>query len=56
MTAPKICEYCGGTLDAGETCDCPEAAARRLGSFASLTVEPEKLRKIVEGQKRPTTK
>lgn len=25
MTAPKICEYCGACLDAGETCDCKES-------------------------------
>jgi len=24
MTAPKVCEYCGACLDAGETCDCKE--------------------------------
>ena len=22
MTAPKVCEYCGAYLDAGEPCDC----------------------------------
>lgn len=22
MTAPKVCENCGASLDAGEACDC----------------------------------
>lgn len=49
MTAPKICENCGAALDAGEHCDCREAAQDSgLIRLIQLPVIEERLRDLKE--------
>lgn len=49
MTAPKTCENCGAALDAGEHCDCREAAQDGgLIRLIQLPVIEERLRDLKE--------
>nr|DAL41623.1 MAG TPA_asm: Protein of unknown function (DUF1351) [Caudoviricetes sp.] len=49
MTAPKTCENCGAALDAGERCDCREAAQDSgLIRLIQLPVIEERLRDLKE--------
>lgn len=49
MTAPKTCENCGAALDAGEHCDCREAAQDSgLIRLVQLPVIEERLRDLKE--------
>lgn len=49
MTAPKTCENCGAALDAGEHCDCREAAQDSgLIRLIQLPVIEERLRDLKE--------
>lgn len=55
MTAPKTCENCGAALDAGETCDCREAAQDSgLIRLVQLPVIEERLRDLKEATERRT--
>lgn len=53
MTAPKTCENCGAALDAGEHCDCREAAQDGgLIRLIQLPVIEERLRDLKEATER----